>query len=499
MSKKKTIFALVIAAMLVLSGTAAAIGGLTDQTETFGVVADDGSELRAHSAMVGVADSHVGGAQTIHVGQADQINRPGASAAIRLATEKSESNMTLVGPNVGVQYDYYNNIQDSEGDALFMTTARESTSITDLSRTIAEEHWTSASNIVVANPNRVKDFVGAAQYARTNDYPLVYANGDTYAELNSTIEALGATTVYMSENLDGDMKIDIGNDYTTNELATDNGATFVNGFTADTNEAFIVPDIQSAAAIQGAAEGTDVLVAENNSALGTSVTDYLEANADVNVVLVANEGEITAAMQDDVQDITSGSVDRLGSLSTSEELARLALYENGETNEPLVTVSDATYFNEDGTEVVQVKVRNIGFAEALNVNVELPREEGAEYTFTEGTPTSTEGPIVWEKSTLAANGTMTLTYEITGIEGDSRIIPEVTSYENSAGSSFQGMTIIATANEYIEDIKDRIEGYAATIASVGAGIFTLDPLVLGGIVGVIAMFGLAVLYFEEWR
>lgn len=475
--KTKTTFVLAMVAVLTLSGVAAGLGAHTDADQV-GVVGDvDQPEV---TALAGPVAENTDSASFI-AGSGEEVNRPGVAVAYRMATDNGLENLTLVGEDVGSQYTYFANVENQDGEALYSPYGLSVDGVDNMSVSLVEDHFQSAGTVVVANPDNARDYIVGSAHARDNSYPMLYADPATdMSMINDTLQELGTSTVIVTTNVDDESRSVLNDTYSVSEISTDAGAEALLTEADGTADAYIVEDMPTAV-YAGSAVSDDVIVQLNES-IDTQTASYLSTN-DPDTFLV---GSYSDEYVNDVENATAGTVTQIDADSPDVVMSRLTLHEQGSTIDPLVSVSDTTTYEDNGTNVVETDVTNLGFATGENVVIELERDSDAEYSF-ETEPAddgSEDGNITWTEDVMEDGETVTIKYSVSGA-GEAPIVPHVVSYDNTAGSSLGGITILQQANEYISGAIDQIHGVIGTLGAVKATALN-NPiktilLALGGI------------------
>lgn len=496
---------------VVASGGVFALGSLNPHTESVGIVSTEDS-MGTHAAMSSHVVQHLDG-QIVYAGDEDTVERAGAAALLRLAEDHGQGNLTLVAENdASAMNDYYSAVVDDNDEYVYtQRTLQDHENLTMASITMAEQHWFSASSVVIADPARNEDIAGGALNATRAGHPLLYGDDVShYNELNDTLTKLGvddaATSsasdngadIYFTSGVDQALIDEFTNDSWTGadiqNLSTTNESTFLNNHTAevDTDDTvYVVADLNHVPHVSNFLEDNEGVFVEVANENGSFVHDQINNSDNPDVVIVANENEVSENLANGYEEGTTGDVSRFGFDDESSMLVRLALDHEGDSD-PLVVADDASISEVDGTTVVRVDIRNLGHGEAQNVVVELERQ-GAEFEFTDTQPDNPEegDPIEWSISSMEANETVTIEYEVNDVDEDFVYVPQVAEYENSAGTSFTGFALFGGLADFfptdqLNAILDRVVGLISGIPGAGA-VTGLSPTVIGAVALVVVV------------
>lgn len=483
--KSRVIVTTVVVTMLIMSvGQVAALEGHTD---TVTVVSDDNQEaLNAAGGVVGV---QVGG-QSIPVGDSSGISRVGAATNLRLAEDSDQTGITVVGEDVDLQETYFSSLKDNDDNYVYSAATRTGDDVYDTTRNLVDSHYSTANSVVVANPNRVKDFTGGGYYAAKNDVPMLFGVNDIHAnDTESLLDNLGVTTVYVTSNVENSYVDTLNSSYTVNTIDTSDGDDFVNSQSASEGELTLVPSVADVSYLTDVAGSNDVMVYDNSTSAGSDVSNYLTSNnPDVNIL--AQDDDITDNLKSNIQSDTDGTVEVHGYSSDTVLANRIALDRNG-VNLPVVVSEDgfSTESVDSGT-LVSFTVRNIGYTTAEDVEVTLPKQ-GGDFSFS-SEPADTNGDnITWNIDTLNPNEGETIEYTVSGVGSDEfQFVGAVEEYNNAVGSSVSGFSVFGSIADFGSNTLDFIKGIPAKALGFASSVAGIIPTGSNLAIGVVIALGL---------
>lgn len=451
---KSKIVSIFLVACLLLSGFAgvgAAQATYDDDNQTIAVVANEDNKV-ASLSVAGSAENAVSYSQVVYVGEENNLYRPGALTANKLAEDGDDVISTIGVEDTSTANDYFSNIMQDEDLFLYEQTYNfESNSLSDLSIQIAENYHVSATDAYVAYSGDEEEVAIASYLAKDNGVLLIVDDEEELDEVNNAMDNLGVTDAWVGDSLNHS---EFDGDERTVESFEGVPET-VNDDYDNVSTLYVVDSPTELTLVNSVVEGDEDVYYATES---TEDTDLPESDETMIIGESSLEGEV----------LSYSTVDGLAS--------QLAHIKNG-VDAPTVAVSNVEVDEDD----VTVTVANVGDYAAIDSVVEIGMTEEVDVNSEEDFESSFEDETLSVNlNSISAGDEVEFTYDGSFTTSE----PEVESYSMSGSSDeFAGFSTWDVPDWATPDVPEWLTSLQEEIEDIQEGLSTLNLmfLTLGGV------------------